>query len=67
VRSKAIKAVAAAAARLSVRHTRTWWVPANLDAIVTQHAMSASGRKIDVTAFPAPMHRRPSTHQPNKK
>ncbi len=45
VRSQAIKAVACAAERLSLRNTRTWWVPEKTEASPTIEAIKASGTK----------------------
>lgn len=54
VRSHATNETAAAAERLSPRHTRTWLVPANTEAKPTMHAIRASGKKVGVILFPAP-------------
>jgi hypothetical protein len=54
VRSHAINETAAAAERLSPRHTRTWLVPANTEAKPTMDAIRASGKKVGVILFPAP-------------
>ncbi len=45
VSSQAMREAEAAAESVSVRHTRTWWLPANVEAIPTTLAMSAIGRK----------------------
>ncbi len=45
VRSQAIKAVECAAERLSLRNTRTWWVPEKTEASPTIEAIKAIGTK----------------------
>jgi hypothetical protein len=52
VSNHAINAVAAAAARVSVRHNRKWWAPANDAAIPTTLAIKAIIRNVVVTALP---------------
>ncbi len=49
----AMREAADAAARLSLRQTRRWWVPVSTEASPTTLAMSAMGRKNGVTTFPA--------------
>lgn len=48
----AITAVAAAAAKLSVRQMRTWWSPANTEARPAMHAIKTTGMKMGVTTLP---------------
>lgn len=48
-----MREVEAAEDKLSLRHTRKWLAPANTDARPTMHAMSARGKKVGVTMFPA--------------
>jgi hypothetical protein len=52
VSNHAIKAAAAAAARLSVRQIRKWWVPAKVEAIPTMLAINTKMRKICVAELP---------------
>ena len=53
VSNHAINDVAAAAARLSVLHTRTWWAPANTEARPTMLATKANKRNVPVAVLPA--------------
>lgn len=55
VRSQAIKDVAAAAARLSILHTRTWCVPAKTEANPTMQVISAIRKNVSVILLPAHM------------
>lgn len=60
VRSQAIKDVAAAAARLSILHTRTWCVPAKTDANPTMQATSENCKNMGVIVLPAHMTTKPT-------
>lgn len=57
VSNHAIRDVAAAAARLSLRQTRTWCAPARTDARPTMEAINAIGMNTTVTTFPAARHK----------
>lgn len=52
VSNHAINEVAAAAARVSVRHSRKWWAPANVEAMPTTLAINANVKNADVTLLP---------------
>ncbi len=49
----AMREAADAAARLSLRQTRRWWVPVSTEASPTTLAVSAMGRNHSVATFPA--------------
>lgn len=58
VSNHAIKAAAAAAARLSVRQIRKWWPPAKTEAKPTMLAINTKKRKISVAALTSKQNRR---------
>jgi hypothetical protein len=62
VRSQAIKDVAAAAARLSILHTRMWCVPAKTEANPTMQAISANSKNMGVIELPAHMTTKPTQY-----